>query len=1522
MSDPWDDSLSEDWISQPRDSPVNAPTAPGTMRGSLSAAGTTRILHESISTTNRRPDTAGTEIIRASETPEWKRMVMEDFGAPGGKDLFSPMQLECMFRPPTIGPSSAPALAMTRREESPRKQRQEQRGTPVSKYKSNIPLPTSSPRPLREERKLLFSPSHHRGKSLASSSPAPPRQLSKLRQSLGHRKSSSASSVDSLQSRAETKGKRKAERYADTDNDTNSIIMLAETQSQQSDTLRMNENWSSIRVPGLGNHRSTSEQMRRDEDISSIIVDRLRLLKEPGMMDTTQETIGSALAAHDSQYLPNGLMDDRDSEADDIVGEMISAPPTGPRRRKSLLSQDGESSVYPSSPPVFGHSLSGGSQLGDNDSYPDGEEDDYDASYLDGSLDKSSSDLGSPFTSPPKQATPNGPSSLAQKMLASPFLPAGQEPRSVSPSKRPAPLLPPQGELPGAGNSILDNIRRHKDAPKSPLKSPAKTPSRTNRNESESPDEREDPFFTPHAFRHQIHHMSPRTSPLKVGEETKTSIQVNRSSGSPLKLFASFYDTYTNERLTRRLGELETSVHEEHSNSLKVPGKDDDYESEQQEEETDISFSGGSIVVNRLEKMARKQEKAKSPSRHLKPKSRGALTSTTRPAAARPTSAHRHASAPEASPRRSLAEGYRKHRRWRSDESGIGDGVEAPKSPLKERTPKRLRRNTNGVYNHRGSSFKTDEAPPPVPDLGSMRKHANRVKSDSVVESAPRTPVSKVTRRVTDGGTPTSASRKKERKVPVLKKNYDYGDPVEGMSPKPGISPRKGEVLVFSGSRGDGMEGEGFEMPSPMQPETVRKGSVTTQDFLDQADAVMNRIRDRGLRSVALDFQSPGSQYSIREDGSYYDDLSMRTLPRRDEDGNVPVLPSSPLRNEIERQLPNIRVTKHSSSMISSREGSFDGKQDTVKTHASSSSHKSRASAVEVISPGDGVMDHHLARKNNGTMTFDEEKMTWVKRDQRERSLSPEKESSQLLKIEDSDPFIGISDLSVDSQEEARALELARRNWEGMASDGEKSGLWRSSRMIGIDEEDEEDGIGDETWDRQQWFEDEVVDREHSTVGSGSSERSSRCTRPDSGAETRTTSYGSDENKDKVESNSAPAAGEDSDDSEVEEIGRGDIKSSEPLRRARNSYAEDYSSPTAASILRQDSSSPGDLPLLWTDEGDTTDGGIDGFLEHGALRQPRRNASRTFSSGGTYRGAARRRSGGTKSFIGRPISRITEEEEDDHAAGVIASPAMQDIQRELSRISLSSALTPLPSPFMSRVNSMSGTRKVSDVSFQMTPLTDLSYQFETTEALINLELSFFATRQGRAATAKSLEVSFTIARDNLLKSLTDVEPYEPYWDHMNVLKLSDRKIETLFTLNDWCPRLEELDVSNNELGQLSGVSESVRDLKVGGNCLSGITHWGHLVNLQYLDVSRNGLENLDGLRGLRHLREIKADDNLIENIDGVLGMDGLGVLRARRNRLVTVSFEKAAMYVGIPSVHVFRLRTNGGWTGIGSRSWI
>jgi Leucine-rich repeat (LRR) protein len=202
-------------------------------------------------------------------------------------------------------------------------------------------------------------------------------------------------------------------------------------------------------------------------------------------------------------------------------------------------------------------------------------------------------------------------------------------------------------------------------------------------------------------------------------------------------------------------------------------------------------------------------------------------------------------------------------------------------------------------------------------------------------------------------------------------------------------------------------------------------------------------------------------------------------------------------------------------------------------------------------------------------------------------------------------------------------------------------------------------------------------------------------------------------------------------------------------------------------------------------------------------------------------------------------------------------------------------------------------------SFHLSPLAD--FTVNQIDDPLHLELSYIAQRT-QPSSLRQVHGTFALAAEDLVKHITDVEPYEPYWEHIRRLNLRDKGLITLHRLNEFCCHLEELDVSGNELGQLSGAPSALRDLRVQRNCISSLTAWGHLVNLQYLDVSGNHLESLDGFSGLIHLRELRANNNKIRNIDGVLDLNGLLRLELRRNELTMVDFEGSELYVLFPYV--------------------
>ncbi|KAG4217269.1 hypothetical protein PC116_g34250, partial [Phytophthora cactorum] len=123
------------------------------------------------------------------------------------------------------------------------------------------------------------------------------------------------------------------------------------------------------------------------------------------------------------------------------------------------------------------------------------------------------------------------------------------------------------------------------------------------------------------------------------------------------------------------------------------------------------------------------------------------------------------------------------------------------------------------------------------------------------------------------------------------------------------------------------------------------------------------------------------------------------------------------------------------------------------------------------------------------------------------------------------------------------------------------------------------------------------------------------------------------------------------------------------------------------------------------------------------------------------------------------------------------------------------------------------------------------------------------------------------AIQNLVEKITEVEPFEPDWETMRELDINGKQLKTLHMLDEFCTNVVTLDASNNAIEHLDGMPGSVRNLRITHNHLSELTAWGHLMNLQYVDVSNNQISSLHAFRDLVHLRNLRADNNLITDLD-------------------------------------------------------
>lgn len=68
-----------------------------------------------------------------------------------------------------------------------------------------------------------------------------------------------------------------------------------------------------------------------------------------------------------------------------------------------------------------------------------------------------------------------------------------------------------------------------------------------------------------------------------------------------------------------------------------------------------------------------------------------------------------------------------------------------------------------------------------------------------------------------------------------------------------------------------------------------------------------------------------------------------------------------------------------------------------------------------------------------------------------------------------------------------------------------------------------------------------------------------------------------------------------------------------------------------------------------------------------------------------------------------------------------------------------------------------------------------------------------ASREGKQEDATFLtEASFGVAHDVLVQVITDMQPFEPYWEELSSIDLSNKNIESVARLKEFLPQLQTL----------------------------------------------------------------------------------------------------------------------------------
>lgn len=593
---------------------------------------------------------------------------------------------------------------------------------------------------------------------------------------------------------------------------------------------------------------------------------------------------------------------------------------------------------------------------------------------------------------------------------------------------------------------------------------------------------------------------------------------------------------------------------------------------------------------------------------------------------------------------------------------------------------------------------------------------------------------------------------------------------------------------------------------------------------------------------------------------------------------NEVAVESDPPNLRIYRQLPpqdsrRRSPTKNPQSVnVDARAGSLGSPTPTSGPSTGRSLHtgSSRGSSTKAVIVPETVS--HLLKNQIAGMKYDQERQAWVKTPVNENSKTPIQSSSDMTE----DALGDISDLSVDEVEEMQRIK-------DHAGSFKKIG----PRLNGTSErnhatcEDKPISLKD-NGARPRTAEGAISTSEED--GSAHS-KYSRFASSGPIPETRATSWSEDvppEEKGKSGQQgreSLPAEKEEDHEEEVEhEISILEGRTSKtPTRSIRREHH--------ARVVTVSFSSPliGHLQTSYNDL-ETREEGSDLDLDDSPIKfdpQPTPLGSRqrsSFDRKPSRHSSSRRISIGSQSYIARPMSRLDEE---DEIAFLQTSNGRRSVGKDLV------VSTPLPPQRGVLVPKPPSSGQCSSVGFHLSPLPD--FTIHQVDQSSNQGHGDVAGRRGLLAEHETGK--FALVTQHLVRKLTDLEPYEPHWDLIRRMKLQNQGLATLHKLDEFCGSLEELDVSNNSLNHLDGAPSSIRDLRICRNHLSDLSTWGHLYNLQYLDVSRNHIQSFKAFQQLVHLRELRADENEIESLDGLFQHDGLLSLRLRRNSVRSIDFQ-------------------------------
>ncbi|TVY88342.1 Septation initiation network scaffold protein [Lachnellula willkommii] len=644
------------------------------------------------------------------------------------------------------------------------------------------------------------------------------------------------------------------------------------------------------------------------------------------------------------------------------------------------------------------------------------------------------------------------------------------------------------------------------------------------------------------------------------------------------------------------------------------------------------------------------------------------------------------------------------------------------------------------------------------------------------------------------------------------------------------------------------------------------------QEKNDREDVVASSIRTMAMAKEAVE-EAKEIERMTNETISWASGRFLRS-------GNI--LESEPSNIRISENPELQRKRKHSASSVPTM--SEDSKEAEYPSHGSNAS--SSQSTTRSIPTGSSrgsdsrrvIAPHtvsHLIPEQLAGMVFDREKKIWFKG----KSVSAESRGQGIFSADETedDPFGDIPDLSVDETQERQRIKAAAAGLRQEAqtlSDTKNTPiptpLQQNSSTYQASASNNP-GQSPFNFDPSNLFgltPGGTAPKTKSTLSSWENKQAHTTSLP--------VFHESNKETDRKMSAQTKILAEPTEDFEREISIHEDRVSESPRRR---NVTISFSSPIASIINPLDYNVENSFQRSTEETNNSDSSGLADAHEDSIVVKKRSSSHRetATSTRSSVRKASRGISIGRQTFSGRPVSRIDERDEE------YSDEQNDDLYRRSVSVIVT---TPAPKREVSMVYATPRpSHEIGNLS--LTPLSDFTIHHE--DKSFGLDVSYVAARQ-RYTLGEGQQRTLSLSIKALVERITEVEPYEPFWEDLKQMELQEKRLTTLHKLDEFCGKIEELDVSHNQISQLNGAPSSVRHLRMTHNCLTNLTAWNHLSNLQYIDISNNGIESLSGLKCLVHLRGLRADNNKITSLDGIGQLDGLLSLRLRGNMLESIDF--------------------------------